>query len=171
MSLNRYHNSRNSDSVFKLLHEEDSYLDILKGNVKATYKDEIEEETEEGQLDVRQTLLQEQALQEEDPGMDEVNDAPIGKDNDDEGTPEQQANAAEEAGNEMGKEGDVDVEESVRNSLEEISISVARQGAKRLALQKAAATRGILRAKAPMNPDAYKKAIAAKKKAVRMGRV
>ena len=55
MTLNRYHNSRSSDNVFKLLHEEESYLDILKGNVKAAYKDEIEE-TDGVHSHVRQEL-------------------------------------------------------------------------------------------------------------------
>ena len=59
MSLNRYHNSRSSDNIFKLLHEEESYLDILKGNVKAVYKDEIGE-TGSSHDNVRQELLQEE---------------------------------------------------------------------------------------------------------------
>jgi hypothetical protein len=131
MSLNRYHNSRSSDNVFKLLHEETSYLDILKSNVKAVHRDEIGEETGSIQSDIRQLL------QEQDPGMEEVEAADVKEKPEDEGTPEQQAAAAEEAGAETAiadKEKGIKEEslkQFVEQELEEISLAVAGQGASR----------------------------------------
>jgi hypothetical protein len=161
MSLDRYHNSRSSDNVFKLLHEETSYLDILKGNVKAVYKDEIEEEeTGETHSDVRQQLLHEQ---DDAAGASETEAEK--KVEDDQGTPEQQEKAVEKEAVPKGAEVDKEmgvkeesVEQQIRSELKEISIAVARQGAARIAKQRALATRGMLRTKGPL-----KKAAAAKK--------
>lgn len=147
MSLNRYHNSRASDSVFKLLHEEDSYLDILKGNVKSVYKDEIEE-TDGTHDTVRQTLLQEKVLQEE----GGVGDITGGEK--EEGTPEEQEKAVKdeavpkgaETDNEMGvKEESID--QMIEKELEEISIAVVRGAGKRAGQQAAAVRKGFLRGK------------------------
>jgi hypothetical protein len=162
MSLNRYHNSRNSDNVFKLLHQENSYLDILKGNVKMLHQDEIgEDEKAIGPHDsVRQTLLQEEA------GVDAIEDSEV----DEKATPEKEEKAAEEAGKkakevdaEMGVKEDVD--ELIKKELKEISIAVARQSAARAAKHKALATRGMLRGKEPL-----KKALPKKRSPVGLGR-
>jgi len=161
MSLNRYHNSRGEDNVFKLLHEETSYLDILKGNVKAAYKDEIEEEADGIHQDVRQQLLQEEG------GIGDIEAADT-TDPKDEGTPEQQEKAVKDEAapegakqdKEMGvkeqeekkeddddEDEDEDEDEGEEEEVDEISIAVARQAAKRTALQSAKARKGLLRAK------------------------
>jgi len=158
MSLNRYHNSRGEDNVFKLLHEETSYLDILKGNVKAAYKDEIEEEADGIHQDVRQQLLQEEG------GIGDIEAADT-TDPKDEGTPEQQEKAVKDEAapegakqdKEMGvkeqeekkedDDDDDDEDEGEEEEVDEISIAVARQAAKRTALQSAKARKGLLRAK------------------------
>ncbi len=172
MSLNRYHNSRSSDNVFKLLNEETSYLDILKGNVKAAYKDEIDEDKAVGPYEnVRQELLREA-----DEGTEAVDDSKVDeKPEEKEGTPEQQGDAAEEAGEkasevdkEMGVKEDIDA--LIENELEEISIAVARQAAGRVAKHTSLAQKGLLRGKGGLSKQA-KIAIANKKKAVLMGRV
>ena len=153
MSLNRYHNSRSSDNVFKLLHEENTYLDLLKGNVKAMHKDQIEEDKGVGpHQTARKQLLQEQArLNEADPGMEKVEDASTKEPAEDEGTPEQQANAAEEAAPEGKKaEEEMGVKEDV-DELDEISLAVARQAAQRSAMAGAAARKGALMGKGPLS--------------------
>jgi len=154
MSLDRYHNSRSSDNVFKLLHEETSYLDILKGNVKAAHKDEIEEETGGVHSDILQHLLQEQ---------DAVETKAEKEVEGDQGTPEEQEKAVEKAG-EKGAEVDKEmgvkeesIDQLIEDELEEISIAVARQAAVRAAKSKALATRGILRAKEPLKKVAKQK--------------
>ena len=159
MSLNRYHNSRASDNVFKLLHEENSYLDILKGNVKALHQDKIGEKTSTEKSDDKQLL------HEQDPGVDTVKDSKVDEKPEDEGTPDQQAKAVEkaaekaaEADKKMGVK-EASLKKFVGQKLEEISIAVARQGAARLAKQKALATRGLLRSKGPMKKVATPKRV------------
>lgn len=157
MSLNRYHNSRSSDNVFKLLHEENTYLDILKGNVRAVYKDEIGEDKAVAPHDgARQSLLQEQkALSEQDPGTEKVEDSEVDKEPPkEEGTPEQQEKAVEDKAAPEGAETDEemgvkeDIDELLEKEIEEISIAVARQAGRRAAMGGAAARKGALMSKA-----------------------
>ncbi len=152
MSLNRYHNSRSSDKTFKLLHEEASYLDILKGNVKAMHKDEIEEDKAVAPHDTaRQTLLQEQeTLSEEDPGMEKVEDSKVDEEpKEDEGTPEQQEKAAAEDAPQESDETDKEMgmKEEIEQEIDEISIAVARQASGAAAKRAAMARKGLLRGK------------------------
>ena len=147
MSLNRYYNSRASDNVFKLIHEESSYLDILKGNVKALHKDEIKETGTEKADD-------KQLLHEKDEGVDAVEDSK------DEGTPDQQDKAVEKASEKAAEvDKEMGVKEFVEMQLDEISIAIARQGASRVAKKKALATRGFLRSKEPLQKIATPKKV------------
>lgn len=141
MSLNRYHNSRSSDNVFKLLHEESSYLDILKGNVKSVYQDEIGEDKAVGSHDVaRQQLLHEQ-----DPGLDAVEDSKVDeKPEEKEGTPDQQEKAVEKATDAVGDIKEESIDQMIEDELEEISIAVARQAGRRIAQKRGLAAKGIL---------------------------
>ena len=143
MSLNRYHNSRSSDNVFKLLNEESSYLDILKGNVKSVYQDEIGEDKAVGPHDIaRQELLHEQ-----DPGVDAVEDSKVDEKPEEEGTPDQQANAVDTAAEETAADEDIkkeSIDQIIEDELEEISIAVARQAGRRVIRKQGMAARGIL---------------------------
>ena len=56
--LDKYFDSRAKDKRFKLLHEESSYLDILKGRAGFIDKGKSEEVTEESEVD-GQTILPE----------------------------------------------------------------------------------------------------------------
>ena len=56
--LDKYFDSRTKDKRFKLLHEESSYLDILKGRAGLLGTEKAEEVAEESEVD-GQTLLNE----------------------------------------------------------------------------------------------------------------
>ena len=60
--LNRYYESRSNDKRFKLLHEETSYLDILKGRSGLVEQDPDAEVVEEYQLEDGQTMLNEEEV-------------------------------------------------------------------------------------------------------------
>ena len=168
MSLNRYYNSRASDNVFKLIHEESSYLDILKGNVKALHKDEIKETGTE-KADDKQLLHEKDDLPEgareggagsadteADIKADQAADSGSGK----EGTPDQQDKAVEKASEKAAEvDKEMGVKEFVEMQLDEISIAIARQGASRVAKKKALATRGFLRSKEPLQKIATPKKV------------
>jgi hypothetical protein len=57
--LNKYYESRSNDKRFKLLHEEATYLDILKGRIGLTEKDPDAEIVEDYELEDGQTMLNE----------------------------------------------------------------------------------------------------------------
>jgi len=58
--LNKYYESRSNDKRFKLLHEDASYLDILKHGGGLTEQDPDAEVVEETVLEDGQTLLNEE---------------------------------------------------------------------------------------------------------------
>lgn len=156
MSLNRYHNSRSTDNVFKLLHEETSYLEILKGNVKATYEDEIEETG--AHKNARQQLLHEQ----DDAGIDvKPDEAEKAADTKDEGTPEEQEKEAEKKGVPKEKEAGVkeeSIDQLIEDELQEM-MGVIGQGAKKsIQIARKQKIAGLL-AKKGSKPSLIKKAI------------
>ena len=155
MSLNRYHNSRSTDNVFKLLHEETSYLEILKGNVKSVYKDEIEETG--AHKNARQQLLHEQ----DDAGIDVKPDEaeasaekPEAGEND-EKTAEKEAAAAEEAGDEVKAES---IDQLIENELEEMMGVIGKGAKKSIDIARRQKITGLLATKG-RKPGSIKKAI------------
>ena len=151
MSLNRYHNSRSTDNVFKLLHEETSYLEILKGNVKAVYQDEIEETG--AHENARQQLLHEQ----DDAGIDvDANDAEKASEKgpgDEQGTPEEEEAAAEKAGQEANE-----IKEMVQDELEEMMGVIGKGAKKSIDIARRQKITGLLATKG-RRPGSIKKAI------------
>lgn len=130
MSLKRYHNSRSSDNVFKLLHKENTYLDMLKENV-GSGKRVVEKAGSPHEI------ARKQLLQEQDPGVKAIEDSKIDEKPEDEESSDVENEVKEGALNRL-----------IEDELEEISISVARQAGKRAAQKKALAARGILGSKA-----------------------